>query len=142
MKPTDLNQSLERIAARGDDKVWIAKLAGEIVHKFAAAAPIGPLQGVAFAIKDNIDLAGVPTTAGCPGYAYTPASSAPVVQRLMAAGAIPLGKTNLDQFATGLVGVRSPYGVPENPHGAAYIPGGSSSGSAVAVAAGLADFSL
>ncbi len=142
MKPADLIQALERIAARGDDKVWIAKLPGEIVHKFAASAAVGPLQGVTFAIKDNIDLAGVPTTAACPEYAYTPAAAAPVVQRLMAAGAIPLGKTNLDQFATGLVGMRSPYGVPANPFGADYIPGGSSSGSAVAVAAGLVEFSL
>ncbi len=142
MKLTDLNQVLERIAARGDDKVWITKQPAEVVKKFAAAAPVGLLRGVAFAIKDNIDLAGVPTTAACPEYAYSPASSAPVVQRLMAAGAIPLGKTNLDQFATGLVGVRSPYGVPVNPFGADYIPGGSSSGSAVAVAAGVVDFSL
>ena len=142
MKPTNLAQALERIAARGEDRVWITKLSGEIVQKFAATVPVGPLQGVAFAIKDNIDLAGVPTTAACPEFAYSPAASAPVVQRLMAAGAIPLGKTNLDQFATGLVGVRSPYGVPDNPHGASYIPGGSSSGSAVAVAAGLVDFAL
>jgi allophanate hydrolase len=142
MKPTDLTQAFDRIAARGDDKVWITKQPPEVVRKFAAAAPVGSLRGVAFAIKDNIDLAGVPTTAACPEYAYTPASSAPVVQRLMAAGAIPLGKTNLDQFATGLVGVRSPYGAPLNPFGAEYIPGGSSSGSAVAVAAGLVDFAL
>jgi allophanate hydrolase len=101
-----------------------------------------PLYGVPFAIKDNIDLAGVPTTAGCPEYAYVPERSAFVVQRLLDAGAIPLGKTNLDQFATGLVGVRSPYGVPRNPFDPAYIPGGSSSGSAVAVAAGLCDFAL
>jgi len=142
MKPSDIAQALERIAARGDDHVWITKLSGEIVHKHAAAAPVGPLQGVTFAIKDNIDLAGVPTTAACPEFAYTPATSASIVQRLMAAGAIPLGKTNLDQFATGLVGVRSPYGVPKNPFDADYLPGGSSSGSAVAVAAGLCTFSL
>jgi allophanate hydrolase len=101
-----------------------------------------PLRGLTFAIKDNIDLAALPTTAACPDFEYTPSASAPVVQRLIDAGAIPLGKTNLDQFATGLVGVRSPYGVPVNPYGAAYIPGGSSSGSAVAVAAGLCDFAL
>jgi allophanate hydrolase len=100
------------------------------------------LRGATFAIKDNIDLAGLPTTAACPAFEYTPAASAPVVQHLIDAGAIPLGKTNLDQFATGLVGVRSPYGVPVNPFGTAYIPGGSSSGSAVAVAAGLCDFAL
>ncbi|MEQ9825773.1 MAG: allophanate hydrolase [Puniceicoccaceae bacterium] len=101
-----------------------------------------PLYGVPFAIKDNIDLAGIPTTAACPAYAYTPTRSATVVQRLIDAGAIPVGKTNLDQFATGLVGVRSPYGVPRNPLAPDRIPGGSSSGSAVAVAQNLAVFSL
>src|SRR6202043_1056793 len=95
-----------------------------------------------FAIKDNIDLAGVPTTAGCPAYAYTPQKSATVVERLLAAGAILIGKTNLDQFATGLVGVRSPYGACSSVFGASYISGGSSAGSAVAVASGLVSFSL
>ena len=101
-----------------------------------------PLYGIPFAIKDNIDLAGVPTTAACPDYAYTPEESSFVVDLLIKAGAIPIGKTNLDQFATGLVGVRSPYGVPMNPVNPGYIPGGSSSGSAVAVARGYAAFSL
>jgi allophanate hydrolase len=101
-----------------------------------------PLFGVPFAVKDNIDVAGVPTTAGCPAFAYTPERSATAVQRLEDAGAIAIGKTNLDQFATGLVGTRSPYGVPVNPFDAAYIPGGSSSGSAVAVARGLVSFAL
>jgi len=101
-----------------------------------------PLFGVPFVIKDNIDLAGVPTTAACPDYAYTPEHSSFVVELLIQAGAIPLGKVNLDQFATGLVGVRSPYGVPSNPINPGYIPGGSSSGSAVAVAQGYAAFSL
>jgi allophanate hydrolase len=101
-----------------------------------------PLYGVPFAIKDNIDLAGAPTTAACREFAYTPAESAPVVQQLLDAGAIPIGKTNLDQFATGLVGTRSPYGTPRNPFNPAYIPGGSSSGSAVAVAANLCSFAL
>jgi allophanate hydrolase len=101
-----------------------------------------PLFGVPFAIKDNIDLARIPTTAACAEFAYTPERSATVVQRLIEAGAIPLGKTNLDQFATGLVGVRSPYGVPVNPFHPDYIPGGSSSGSAVAVSRGFAAFSL
>ena len=101
-----------------------------------------PLLGVPFAVKDNIDVAGLPTTAACPGFAYTPQRSAEVVQRLLDAGAIAVGKTNLDQFATGLVGVRSPYGVPRNPFDASFVPGGSSSGSAVAVAAGLVSFSL
>ncbi|EGD05247.1 allophanate hydrolase, partial [Burkholderia sp. TJI49] len=101
-----------------------------------------PLYGVPFAIKDNIDLAGIPTTAACPAYAYTPARSAPVVERLIAAGAIPVGKTNLDQFATGLSGQRSPYGACRNALDPRYASGGSSSGSAVAVALGVATFSL
>src|SRR5688572_6130212 len=142
MKPSDLNRQLDAIAARGEDAVWITKLPREAVESAADRAPAGALRGVSFAIKDNIDFAGMPTTAACPAYAYRPAESAPVVARLIAAGAVPLGKTNLDQFATGLVGVRSPYGVPKNPFDAEYLPGGSSSGSAVAVAAGLCDFAL
>jgi allophanate hydrolase len=98
--------------------------------------------GWTFAVKDNIDVAGLPTTAGCPAFAYEPERSAPVVERLVAAGAVVAGKTNLDQFATGLVGTRSPYGTPVNPIDARYIPGGSSSGSAVAVATGQVDFAL
>ena len=108
-----------------------------------AAGPAGkPLYGLVFAVKDNIDAAGLPTTAACPAFSYQPECSAFVVARLEAAGALVLGKTNLDQFATGLVGVRSPYGVPRNAQRADLIPGGSSSGSAVAVAAGIVDFSL
>ena len=94
------------------------------------------------AVKDNIDVAGMPTTAACPAFAYKPAHDATPVARLRAAGAIVIGKTNLDQFATGLVGMRSPYGVPRNPFNADLIPGGSSSGSAVAVAAGLVPLAL
>jgi len=101
-----------------------------------------PLWGIPFAIKDNIDLAGIPTTAGCPAFAYTPEASAQVVQQLIDAGAIPVGKANLDQFATGLNGTRSPYGPCRNAFDPEYISGGSSSGSAVAVALGLASFSL
>jgi allophanate hydrolase len=101
-----------------------------------------PLWGVPFAVKDNIDVAGVPTTAGCPAFAYTPQISAPVVERLFDAGAILIGKTNLDQFATGLVGTRTPYPVPRNSFDPALVPGGSSSGSAVAVARGLVSFAL
>ncbi|ABM63125.1 allophanate hydrolase [Halorhodospira halophila] len=101
-----------------------------------------PLYGVPFAIKDNIDLAGVPTTAGCPDYAYTPETSAFVVQRLIDAGAVPVGKTNLDQFATGLVGTRSPYGACPNAFHRDYIAGGSSSGSALATALGQVPFAL
>lgn len=101
-----------------------------------------PLYGMVFAAKDNIDVAGLDTTAGCPAFAYRPAASATVIRRLEDAGAIVIGKTNLDQFATGLVGVRSPYGVPRNVLRPELIPGGSSSGSATAVAAGIVDFAL
>jgi allophanate hydrolase len=101
-----------------------------------------PLYGVPVAVKDNIDALGFPTTAACPAYAYRPARDATAVARLRAAGAIIIGKTNLDQFATGLVGVRSPYGIPRNPLRGDLIPGGSSSGSAVAVAAGLVPLAL
>lgn len=101
-----------------------------------------PLWGIPFAVKDNIDLAGVPTTAGCPAYAYTPEQSATVVAKLIDAGAFPVGKTNLDQFATGLVGTRSPYGECHNALDPALVSGGSSSGSAVAVALGMAAFSF
>jgi allophanate hydrolase len=137
----------QRIAARGRDNVWIALLPEDAAVAMARA--LGPrpdprkqLWGLPFAIKDNIDVAGVPTTAACPAFAYTPAASATAVARLIEAGAIPIGKTNLDQFATGLIGTRSPYGTPVNPFGARYAPGGSSSGSAVAVAAGLVSFAL
>ena len=101
-----------------------------------------PLWGIPFVIKDNIDVAGWPTTAACPEYSYTPEVDAEVVRLLRAAGAIPIAKANLDQFATGLVGTRSPYGVPRNAMASGWLPGGSSSGSASALAAGLCAFSL
>ena len=101
-----------------------------------------PLFGVPVAVKDNIDVAGLPTTAACPAYAYTPKADATCVARLKRAGAIVIGKTNLDQFATGLVGVRTPYGIARNLFDPALIPGGSSSGSAIAVAAGLVPLAL
>jgi allophanate hydrolase len=101
-----------------------------------------PLLGVPVAVKDNIDVLGLPTTAACPAFSYLPSFDATAVARLRAAGAIPIGKTNLDQFATGLVGVRSPYGIPTNPLRPELLPGGSSSGSAVAVAAGLVPLAL
>ena len=101
-----------------------------------------PLYGIPFAVKDNIDVAGLPTTAGCPAFTYNPDRSAFVIERLIAAGAIPIGKTNLDQFATGLNGSRSPYGIPSSAFDAAYVSGGSSSGSALAVADGLVPFAL
>jgi allophanate hydrolase len=146
--PVDvIGQVLAAIANAPDRGAWITVLSRERVLEYAAALAARdpqslPLYGVPFAIKDNIDLEGVPTTAGCPDYAYTPAKSAFVVGKLIEAGAIPLGKTNLDQFATGLVGTRSPYGAGRNSFDPAYISGGSSSGSAVVVAMGLVSFSL
>ena len=148
LRPTQLIDGLlRRFERRGDDKVWIHRVAAEELMARAADLERGgsnglPLYGIPFAIKDNIDLAGYPTTAACPDYRYLPMDSAPVVANLVAAGAIPVGKTNLDQFATGLVGIRSPYGVPGNSFNPAYVPGGSSSGSSIAVAAGLASFAL
>ncbi len=122
--------------------VWISLAPREVSRARAREGNGKPLAGLTFAVKDNIDLAGLPTTAGCPAYAYPPERSATVVERLMNAGAIPIGKTNLDQFATGLVGTRSPYGACSSVFDERYISGGSSAGSAVAVAQGLADFSL
>jgi len=143
-----LMQSLQaRFASLQDNAIFIHWLGLEELEPYLKAldgiSPDAlPLYGVPFAIKDNIDLAGVPTTAACPAFSYTPDQSAFVVQQLIQAGAVPVGKSNLDQFATGLVGVRSPYGVPGNPLQPNRIPGGSSSGSAVAVARGLAAFAL
>jgi allophanate hydrolase len=131
-----------RIAARGDRPDWITLVAEDVAVARARNAPPGPLRGIPFAVKDNIDVAGLPTTCACPAFAYTPERSATVVSLLEAAGAILIGKTNLDQFATGLNGTRSPYGIPASAFDADYISGGSSSGSAVAVAAGLVSFAL
>ncbi|MFT4639267.1 MAG: allophanate hydrolase [Verrucomicrobiales bacterium] len=131
-------------ADAADPVIWIHRLTREELQVYADRPTRNgdlPLYGIPFAIKDNIDLAGVPTTAACPEYAYTPSESATVVRRLIDAGAIPIGKTNLDQFATGLVGVRSPYGVSGNAFDADYTPGGSSAGSAIAAAKGLVSFS-
>ncbi len=130
-------------------QAWISRFspqsllaAAEAVDIRIAAGERLPLAGVPFAAKDNIDVAGIDTTAACPSFAYRPHGSATVVERLLAAGAICIGKTNLDQFATGLNGSRSPYGAPVNAYNRAYVSGGSSSGSAVAVAAGLVAFAL
>jgi allophanate hydrolase len=149
-EPADVVEEVfARIERRGVDGVWIALAPRERVISEAralarrrAAGERLPLYGLPFAVKDNIDVSGLPTTAACPAFAYRPQVHAPVVARLIAAGALPVGKTNLDQFATGLVGTRSPYGVPRNPFDPRYIPGGSSSGSGVAVAAGLVSFAL
>ncbi len=142
---------LARIAASGDDHVWISRVPDDglraeatALERRAGAEGIEtmPLYGLPFAAKDNIDVAGLPTTCACPGFAYRPERSNPAIDRLRRAGALLVGKTNLDQFATGLVGTRSPYGVPRNPFDPSFIPGGSSSGSAVAVASGLVAFAL
>lgn len=139
-----VNRVYDRIEAEGLAPVWISLVPRALSLKRAEALRGSslPLAGQTFAVKDNIDVADVPTTAGCPAYAYTPFASAPVVERLVAAGAIPVGKTNMDQFATGLVGTRSPYGIPSSVFHKDYVSGGSSSGSAIAVAKGLVDFSL
>jgi allophanate hydrolase len=136
-----------RLDALDDDGILIHRLPlANLIDRVIALPDFDvdrfPLWGLPFVIKDNIDLAGVPTTAACPAFAYVPANSATAVSQLIAAGAVPIGKANLDQFATGLVGVRSPYPIPRNPFDGARVPGGSSSGSAVAVAQGLASFSL
>jgi allophanate hydrolase len=148
LTPALLMQRLIDMADRTDSRnIWITRLSRDQVMSHVEDLrnrPMAemPLYGVPFVIKDNIDLAGVPTTAACAEFTYTPRRSATVVQRLLDAGAIPLGKTNLDQFATGLVGVRSPYGACRNSINPAFISGGSSAGSAVAVATGLASFAL
>lgn len=147
LKPSALMVHLHAQACADTRHAWISLLPLERVLAMAKALegqdPASlPLYGVPFAIKDNIDLADHPTTAGCPDYAYVPESSAFVVEKLIAAGAIPLGKTNLDQFATGLNGTRSPYGACHNAFDPAFISGGSSSGSAVSVACGQVSFSL
>src|SRR5258708_5157930 len=130
-------RSFQRIRDHNDPAIFIslrdeadALTEAEALSKKDAAQL--PLYGVPVAVKDNIDVSGLPTTAACPAFAYSPAFDATSVAKLRAAGAIVIGKTNLDQFATGLVGVRSPYGIPNNPMRGDLIPGGSSSGSAAA----------
>ncbi len=145
--PTDIIRETRARIESGDSKIWICVDSAE--RLLAQAAELEsknpadlPLYGIPFAVKDNIDVADLPTTAACPDFRYFAKSDATVVAQLRAAGAIPIGKTNLDQFATGLVGVRSPYGIPGNAFNPEYIPGGSSSGSAVSVALGQVSFSL
>ncbi|MDR9373132.1 amidase family protein, partial [Conexibacter sp. JD483] len=142
-------RALAAIGEPDDQRVWIARIPAETVRERAraldAAAAAGtrlPLHGTTFAVKGNLDVAGLPTTAACPAFAYEPAQTATVVARLEQAGALLLGTTNLDQFATGVVGTRSPYGAPSAVDDAQRISGGSSSGSAVAVARGEVDFAL
>ncbi len=131
-----------RIAALADPAVFLTLRPEAEVAAEARDLPAGPLHGIPVAVKDNIDVAGLPTTCACPDYARPATQDAGVVMRLRQAGALIIGKTNLDQFATGLVGMRSPYGVPRNTLDPALVPGGSSSGSAVAVAAGLVPLAL
>jgi len=140
-------RSFARIRDHNDPAIFISLRAEK--EALAEAEAVGakdatqlPLYGIPVAVKDNIDVAGLPTTAACPAFSYLPSHDATSVARLRAAGAIIIGKTNLDQFATGLVGVRSPYGIPGNPMRGDLIPGGSSSGSAVAVSAGLVPLAL
>ncbi|MFZ3321878.1 MAG: allophanate hydrolase, partial [Usitatibacter sp.] len=148
LRPTHVVDSvMQAVDQHAENPVWISRVAPEALYARAAALggldPFSlPLYGVPFAVKDNIDVAQMPTTAGCPAYARTPSRDATAVRKLLDAGAILVGKTNLDQFATGLTGSRSPYGACRNPFDKRYIAGGSSSGSAVAVATGMASFAL
>jgi allophanate hydrolase len=144
-----IEEVLARIRSARDPAVFISLVDPAELRRCAAGllqeAPdpaLLPLWGIPFAVKDNIDVAGVDTTAACPAFAYRARKDATVVARLKAAGALVVGKTNLDQFATGLSGTRSPYGAPRSVYNANYISGGSSSGSAVAVASGLVPFAL
>ncbi|MGX1371251.1 allophanate hydrolase [Streptomyces canus] len=146
---TRVRAAYDRVEAVDRPEIWIDLRPREEVEREARAVDERlargerlPLAGRLFAVKGNIDVAGLPTTAGCPSYAYRPAADAPVVAGLRAAGAIVLGTTNLDQFATGLVGTRSPYGAVRNAYDPTRVSGGSSSGSAVAVALGIVDFAL
>ena len=156
LTPVQLVESIQKTVEEYSDRnIWIAltpsdaliKQAAVIQERWGALSPEerkqqAPLYGIPFAVKDNIDVKGFETTAGCPGYAYAPERSAPVVDLLLEAGAMLIGKTNMDQFATGLVGTRSPYGQCKNAINPDYVSGGSSSGSAVAVALNMASFSL
>ncbi|MFD5401121.1 allophanate hydrolase [Streptomyces griseorubiginosus] len=146
---TRVRAAYDRVEAVDRPEIWIDLRPREEVEREAEAIDERlsrgeqlPLAGRLFAAKGNIDVAGLPTTAGCPSYAYHPEADAPVVAALRAAGALVLGTTNLDQFATGLVGTRSPHGAVRNAHDPSRISGGSSSGSAVAVALGIVDFAL
>ncbi len=147
LTPLDMvEEVIRRRDALIDRAVFITETPAEALRDAARAVMAGPrdlpLWGIPFAVKDNIDVADLPTTAACPAFAYQPEADATLIARLRAAGAIVIGKTNLDQFATGLNGTRSPYGAPRSVFDAAYVSGGSSSGSAVAVASGLCAFAL
>ena len=139
-----IEEIVRRAEASKEKNIWIIQPTLDFAKPFIEALPNekGPLWGIPFAVKDNIDIAGIPTTAACPAYAYTPAEHATVIKKLLAAGAIPVGKANLEQFATGMSGIRSPYGEVHNAYQPELITGGSSSGSAVSVAQGLVPFAL
>jgi allophanate hydrolase len=152
VSPVDVvRQVYERISSYHDKAVWIYLIpefealsrAEELVKKYQhSKSPLPPLFGIPFSIKDSIDVAGLSTTLACPSFAYTATSTAPVIERILSAGGILIGKTNLDQFATGLAGVRSPFGAPRCVYDPEYISGGSSSGSAVSVASSLVSFTV
>ncbi|KAL3478115.1 amidase signature domain-containing protein [Aspergillus californicus] len=145
-----IRQVYDRIDSYADKSVWIhlvpkdeaLKAAVALATNYSDQESLPPLFGVPFSVKDSIDVAGIPTTVACPSYAYTPEITAPAVQKVLDAGGILIGKTNLDQFATGLVGHRSPYGTPRCIFDSDYISGGSSSGSSVSVGSGQVSFSI
>lgn len=147
LRPSQVvGELVERLAEPFEQAVWITRVSEAALLAAAAALDLAdpelPLYGIPFAVKDNIDVAGMPTSAGCPGFAYLARETAPVVQRLLDAGALLVGKTNMDQFATGLLGTRSPYGRCSSVADPARVSGGSSSGSALAVALDLVAFAL
>ncbi|MDG4810931.1 allophanate hydrolase [Micromonospora sp. WMMD1120] len=148
LTPTDqVERVLDGLAGRDGGPVWISTVPADRLRERARSLtrhgdPALPLYGIPFAVKDNIDVAGMVTTAGCPDFGYLATRDAPVVRRLLDAGALLVGKTNLDQFATGLTGARSPYGSCQSVFGGGLVSGGSSSGSAVAVASGQVSFAL
>ena len=148
VSPTDMIETVFHCIVEADDPGIFLHLPSKQdllaeTEALGSFDPIArPLWGIPFAVKDNIDVAGMPTTAACPDYAYMPTHDATVVALLKAAGALVIGKTNLDQFATGLVGVRTPHPIPKNAIDAALVPGGSSSGSAVATSRGIVSFAL
>lgn len=144
-----LEQILKRLADEDQSNVWIstvdkakARSRAQLLDSLIDEIDALPLYGIPFSVKDNIDVEDEPTTAACPEFKYTASSSAAVVQLAIDAGALYIGKTNLDQFATGLVGVRSPYGIPRNPYNEKYIPGGSSAGAGVSVSTGMVSFAF
>ncbi|MGH1352541.1 MAG: allophanate hydrolase [Methyloligellaceae bacterium] len=150
LKPSDVMAwTLERLQKADQSGVWISTIDPKqaMLNAKAMDARIDeidnlPLYGLILSVKDCIDMAGEPTTSACPEYSYIASKTAPAITLLLEAGALYIGKTNMDQFATGLVGVRTPYGIARNPHNPAYIPGGSSSGAGVSIATGTSSIAL